>query len=93
MRWGNSVSVYLAIEVLNKSNYLTPGRYFFKFPKCYEANESKKTNYRTSDNFNRFCCFALRLKCEERNGSAVECLTRDRGFSGSILTGGTALCP
>ena len=26
-------------------------------------------------------------------GSVVECLTPDRGIAGSILTGGTALCP
>ena len=29
----------------------------------------------------------------ERNGSVVECLTRDRGAAGSSLTGLTALCP
>ena len=29
----------------------------------------------------------------ERSGSLVECLTRDRGASGSSLTGVTALCP
>ena len=29
----------------------------------------------------------------ERSGSAVECLTRDRGVTGSSLTGVTALCP
>ena len=29
----------------------------------------------------------------ERRGSMVECLTRDRGVSGSSLTGVTELCP
>ena len=29
----------------------------------------------------------------ERSGSVVECLTRDRGTTGSSLTGVTALCP
>ena len=29
----------------------------------------------------------------ERSGSVVECLTRDRGAAGSSLTGVTALCP
>ena len=29
----------------------------------------------------------------ERSGSVVECLTRDRGATGSRLTGVTALCP
>ena len=29
----------------------------------------------------------------ERSGSVVECLTRDRGASGSSLTGISALCP
>ena len=30
---------------------------------------------------------------EERGGSVVECLTRDRGAVGSSLTEGIALCP
>ena len=30
---------------------------------------------------------------EERGGSLVLCLTRDRGDAGSSLTRGTALCP
>ena len=29
----------------------------------------------------------------EHSGSAVECLTRDRGTAGSSLTGVTVLCP
>ena len=29
----------------------------------------------------------------ERSGSVVECLTRDRGATGSSFTGVTALCP
>ena len=29
---------------------------------------------------------------EERSGSVLESLTRDRGVAGSSLTGGTALC-
>ena len=29
----------------------------------------------------------------ERSGSVVECLTRDRGATGSSLTGVTGLCP
>ena len=29
----------------------------------------------------------------ERNGSVVECLTRDRGAAGSSLTGVTVSCP
>ena len=31
------------------------------------------------------------LKLRERSGSVVECLTRDRGATGSSLTGVTAL--
>ena len=30
---------------------------------------------------------------EECGGSVVECSSLDRGVAGSILTGGTALCP
>ena len=30
---------------------------------------------------------------EERGGSVVECLTRDRRFVGLSLTGGIVLCP
>ena len=32
-------------------------------------------------------------KTRERSGSVVECLTRDRGATGSSLTSITALCP
>ena len=35
----------------------------------------------------------LNLLNEERGGSVVECLTRDRGVVGSNLTRGTVLCP
>ena len=31
--------------------------------------------------------------CKECSGSAVECLTRDRGVAGSSLSGGTVLHP
>ena len=48
-----------------------------------------------------FCCallyvfssFAIIWARRERSGSAVECLTRDRGAAGSSFTGVTALCP
>ena len=35
----------------------------------------------------------LNLKGRERNGSVVDCLTRDREAAGSNLAGVTALCP
>ena len=42
----------------------------------------------------RLSCFLVCTSCgRERNGSVVECLTRDRGAAGSSLTGVTALCP
>ena len=33
------------------------------------------------------------VRFDERDGSVVECLTRDRGIAGSSLAGRTALCP
>ena len=33
------------------------------------------------------------VRSDERDGSVVECLTRDRGIAGSSLAGCTALCP
>ena len=49
------------------------------------------------------CRYGVHMRCtiyyyslavlREHSGSVVECLTRDRGATGSSLTGVTALCP
>ena len=38
-------------------------------------------------------CLALQVKKRKHRGSVVECLTLDRGATGSSLTGVTVLCP